>query len=239
MRDNERIGVDERELDDLALEALAEAYAATPPPELRGRVLADVSRAGGGKRTRSALTRWRIAGALAAGIALVLGGLLARESDRAALQRMQIAALAESKAELESALEAQGRTLVGLRTALEAQGKVLEVLDAPQVRMAALAPQEGFAGSGRVVVDPESGEAAIVLTDMREPGAGKTYELWAIRADKPPEPAGLLDVRGAGHVARVDTVPRPREVVAFAVSIEPAGGSTSPTGPIVLVGNLT
>lgn len=239
MRDDERIGVDERELDDVALEALAEAYAATPPPALRGRVLADLERASGGAGVRRSLTRWRLVGALAAGIALVLGGLLARESDRAGLQRLQIAALAESKAELESALEAQAHTLVGLRAALEAQGKVLEVLDGPQVRMAALTGQEGFTGSGRVVVDPESGEAAIVLADMRDPGAGKTYELWAIRANEPPEPAGLLDVRGDSHVARVDTVPRPRDVVAFAVSIEPAGGSKSPTGPIVLVGNLT
>jgi len=239
MRDDERIGVDERELDDVALEALAEAYAATPPPELRGRVLADIARTGGGGRARRALTRWRMVGALAAGAALVLGGLLARESQRIELQQRQIASLAESKTELEAALEAQDRTLVGLRAALEAQARVLEVLDGPQVRMAALAPQEGFPGSGRVVVDPESGEAAIVLADMREPGAGKTYELWAIRANKPPEPAGLLDVRGAAHVARVQEIPRPGEVVAFAVSIEPEGGSTSPTGPIVLVGNLT
>jgi len=28
----------------------------------------------------------------------------------------------------------------------------------------------------------------------------------------------------------------PTEITAFAVSIEPAGGSKSPTGPIVLVG---
>jgi len=77
------------------------------------------------------------------------------------------------------------------------------------------------------------------LAGMRDPGAGKTYELWAIRPNTPPEPAGLLDVRGAALVARVDTVPRPQDVVAFAVSIEPAGGSKSPTGPIVLVGNLT
>ena len=33
------IGVDERELDDLALEALAEAYATPPTPGLRQRVL--------------------------------------------------------------------------------------------------------------------------------------------------------------------------------------------------------
>jgi anti-sigma-K factor RskA len=38
---------------------------------------------------------------------------------------------------------------------------------------------------------------------------------------------------------RVDAVARATEVTAFAVSIEPIGGSTSPTGPIVLVGAVT
>ena len=42
------IGVDERELDDLALEALAEAYATTPAPGLRQRVLGDRPRRGRG-----------------------------------------------------------------------------------------------------------------------------------------------------------------------------------------------
>ena len=35
---------------------------------------------------------------------------------------------------------------------------------------------------------------------------------------------------------RTDTVARPDEVTQFTVSIEPAGGSRTPTGPIVLAG---
>jgi anti-sigma-K factor RskA len=33
-------------------------------------------------------------------------------------------------------------------------------------------------------------------------------------------------------------VARPHEVTAFAISLEPEGGSTTPTGPIVLVGTV-
>ena len=66
------------------------------------------------------------------------------------------------------------------------------------------------------------------------------YELWAIRGQNPPEPAGLLAVVSEQAVAtKVATVERPGEVTAFAVSVEPTGGSTSPTGPIVLVGPVT
>ena len=42
--------------------------------------------------------------------------------------------------------------------------------------------------------------------------------------------------RVATRVARID---RAQEVTAFAVSVEPTGGSQSPTGPIVLVGAVT
>jgi anti-sigma-K factor RskA len=92
-------------------------------------------------------------------------------------------------------------------------------------------------GAGRVLVDAASGDAAIVLSGLAPIEEGKAYELWAIRGKKAPEPAGMVAVSDEhGGALRVPSVPRPSEVTAFAVSIEPRGGSTSPTGPIVLVG---
>ena len=67
----------------------------------------------------------------------------------------------------------------------------------------------------------------------------RTGELWAVRGEAAPEPAGLLTRIGPDLVmARMTTLPRPHEVTAFAVSIEPAGGSPkpTPTGPVVLAG---
>jgi anti-sigma-K factor RskA len=88
-----------------------------------------------------------------------------------------------------------------------------------------------------VIVDPTSGEAAVVLAGLGPAPAGRVYELWAIRGERPPEPAGLVSGEGAGPIAaRGARVERPGEVTAFAVSIEPAGGSQTPTGPIVLAG---
>jgi anti-sigma-K factor RskA len=196
MPDEPMIGVDERELDDLALEALAEAYATTPAPGLRQRVLGVAHAEAGAARARRSLTRWRSIGALAATVALALTGLLARENGLRRRDMAQLDGLAQAK-------------------------------------------KEGYGGNGRVHVDAETGEGAIVLAGVEQLPPGKVYELWVLRGDNPPEPAGLLAGAGrAVYVTQLAKITHPGDVKAFAVSIEPAGGSKSPTGPIVMVGAL-
>jgi anti-sigma-K factor RskA len=240
MRDDEPIGVDERELDDVALEALAEAHATRAPSALRARLLDAVAADAAARRTRRSLARWRLVGSVAAGIAVVATGLLAREMRRADAQSAMLASLASTKAALEARLDEQQKSLVSLRDALDTQAQILRVLGGPRTLSVSLTPNEGFRGSGRVVVDAESGEAAVVLAGVEKPDPGRTYELWAIRAGRAPEPAGLLRVaEGPSTAQPVARIPEPAGVAAFAVSIEPAAGSTSPTGPIVLVGKVT
>ena len=247
MRDDETIGVDERQLDDATLEALAEAHATAPPARLRARLLGAVRDEQTVVRSRRAVTRWRAVGAIAATVAVVTTGLLARERSRNDEQRVALARqstalteLAQAKDALEHRLDEQGKTLVGLREALDTQAQMLRVLSGPRTLTASLAPNEGYTGSGRVLVDAESGEAHVVVAGLPTPDPGKTYELWAIRAGKSPEPAGLITVGTTpATAARAARIAAPTDVVAFAVSIEPAAGSTSPTGPIVLVGKLT
>lgn len=241
MREHEPIGVDERALDDAALEALAEAHARRPPGTLRERLLATAASEVRVRRSAGALARWRMVGTIAATVAIAMTGLLAREMRRAGSQAETLAGLAAANAGLERRLDEQDRTLVSLREALAAQTEILRVVGGPHTLTAQLAPQQGFTGSGRVLVDAQTGDAHIVLAGLPPPGAGKTYELWTIRGDEPPQPAGLLPV-GDGSTpvaARLERVKTPGEVAAFAVSIEPAAGSTSPTGPIVLVGKVT
>jgi anti-sigma-K factor RskA len=247
MRDDEIIGVDERELDDVALEALAEAHATPAPTRLRSRILSRVSPAANVVPLRRSVTVWRMIGAVAATIAVVMTGLYARERGRTetlqgtiAGQSATLASLAQERDTLARRMDTQEKTLVGLRTALESQAQMLRVLSAPRTVTASLAPQEGFSGSGRVLVDAQTGEAHVVLAGLPSPGPGKTYELWAIRGSNPPEPAGLVDVGTTpATAARVERIPSPTDVAAFALSIEPEGGSKSPTGPIVLVGKVT
>jgi hypothetical protein len=233
--DDRHIGVDERALDDPALEGLAEAYATPPRPELRARVLAQARREA---RTRGqGLARRRITGIAAACLLLALGGLLAHESRRAAALATELATLAREHHELAAQLAEQERTLVGLRNAVAPQTRVLRALGGARTLTAALLPTATGRGSGRVIVEAMSGEAAVVLAGLGPPPAGHIFELWTIRGDRVPEPAGLFTAPGNDpFAARVERVDRPAEVTAFAVSIEPAGGSNSPTGPIVLAG---
>ncbi len=239
MPDEPTIGVDERELDDLALEALAEAHATPPTPGLRQRVLATAHAEAEAEGARRGRTRWRSIGALAATLALVLGGLLARENGLRRRDLAQLDGLAQTNAELTARLDTQEKTLVGLRESLDAQARALRVLGGPRTLSASLAPKEGFGGAGRVHVDAETGEGAVVLAGVEPLPPDKVYELWVLRGDNPPEPAGLLTGAGpAVYVTQLAKVDRPGEVKAFAISIEPAGGSKSPTGPIVMVGPM-
>lgn len=231
------IGVDERDLDDLALEALAEAYAVPPTPGLRQRVLAAARAEAEAEQARRGRSRWRAVGTLAATLALALAGLLARESGLRRRDLAQLDGLAQANAELTARLDTQERTLVGLRESLDAQARALRILGGPRTLSASLAPKEGFGGGGRVHVDAETGEGAVVLAGVEPLPPDKVYELWVLRGDNPPEPAGLLAGAGrAVYVTQLAKLDRPGDVKAFAVSIEPAGGSKSPTGPIVLVG---
>ena len=247
MRDDEPIGVDERPLDDVALEALAEAHAARPSPRLRTRLLDTVQAEAQAARARRTVVRWRAVGSIAAMLALVLGGLLVRERARTEAQRATIAtqsaalaSLAQERDALARRMDTQEKTLVGLRESLESQAQMLRVLSGPRTLTASLAPKEGFTGSGRVLVDAETGEAHIVLAGLRRPAPGRSTSCGRSAATRPPEPAGLVAVGATpATAARVERIGKPAEVAAFAVSIEPEAGSTSPTGPIVLVGKVT
>src|SRR5262249_15637257 len=155
MPEEPTIGVEERVLDDLALEALAEAYALTPTSGLRRRVLDGARAEAELQRARRGRTRWRTVGALAATLALVLAGLLAGEGVGRRRQLAELESLARTNAELTARLDTQERTLAGLRESLDAQARVLRILGGPRTLSASLGPKEGFGGSGRVHVDAE------------------------------------------------------------------------------------
>lgn len=248
MRDDTMIGVDDPALDDAMIEALAEAHATAPAPRLRARLLdqarqykretLDTLDARARQHTR-ALRRWRAVGAIAASALLAVLGYALRQGWIADARTAQLAALASTNAALSARLDEQGRTLAALRESVAAQAQVLRVLAGPRTITAALGPKEGVTASGRVVLDAATGEGAIVVSGLESLGPDRIYELWALRGDRPPEPAGLFaSAEGRALAGRVAPVARPGEVTAFALSIEPAAGSQQPTGPIVMVGPI-
>lgn len=65
----------------------------------------------------------------------------------------------------------------------------------------------------------------------------RTLELWAVPGRGAPRSLGVVAADGATKVIRAELL---RDTAAFAVSVEPAGGSPTgaPTGPIISVGRL-
>jgi anti-sigma factor RsiW len=76
----------------------------------------------------------------------------------------------------------------------------------------------------------QSGEAVLVIPDLKKAPAGRTYEAWVIRGTKP-SPAGLFE-GGRSTIVPLSRLVRPGSVVA--VTIEPDGGVAQPSGSPIL-----
>ncbi|MFN3888613.1 MAG: anti-sigma factor domain-containing protein [Aquabacterium sp.] len=75
------------------------------------------------------------------------------------------------------------------------------------------------------------------LTEGQQVALNKALELWAVPAQGAPRSLGLVSAERATTVLRTQLL---KDTAAFAVSVEPPGGSPTgaPTGPIVSVGQL-
>ena len=92
------------------------------------------------------------------------------------------------------------------------------------------------AAVARVVWNPDTREAVLLAAGLQQAPEGKVYEAWVI-AGGAPVPAGTFQADANGKaVLRLPMVDETRSVKTFAVTIEPAGGTAAPTGPMVLAG---
>jgi anti-sigma-K factor RskA len=116
------------------------------------------------------------------------------------------------------------------------------VLGAPQAKVAELevTPDGVRLLKARATYDPQTRSAVVVFSNFTPP-AGRDYELWAIRDGKPAS-LGVVPVDAGGRaVMRIADAGDPAGLAAFAVSLEPRGGSpdrTAPSGPVVMLGKL-
>lgn len=82
--------------------------------------------------------------------------------------------------------------------------------------------------------------SVLILNGLAPLPADQTYELWLIPSDGDPVSAGLVQVTADGAtVSQIPMPSQPQEFAAVGLSIEPAGGSPQPTGPIVLLGTVS
>lgn len=110
-----------------------------------------------------------------------------------------------------------------------------ELLAAPDAHTAALAgTPKAKSARARLVYDERTGQAILFADALPPAPAGKAYQLWFI-ADGKPLPGGVFQTTAGGHAELRDTVPPAgRHASIFAVTLEPQGGVSAPTGEMYL-----
>ncbi len=92
------------------------------------------------------------------------------------------------------------------------------------------------------IYQPKTGRLLLMASDLNPLPAGMTYELWLIPKSGAPMPCGLFkpDAKGGATMMRMPEkagFPTGIEAKAFAVTMEPEGGSAAPTSDILLQGS--
>jgi anti-sigma-K factor RskA len=142
------------------------------------------------------------------------------------------------------ALEVRARAIDQEREALQRrlawEASVRDLVAQPEARTTPLAGQGPAVGAkGRVVWNPTTREAVLVVSGLDPAPPGKAYEIWVI-ADGAPVPAGVFQVEPDGRAAfRLPAVEQTARAKTFIVTLEPVAGSPAPGGPAILLGPVS
>jgi anti-sigma-K factor RskA len=142
-------------------------------------------------------------------------------------------------ASLNDALDGESALVSNLAAKASRAQQVLEVLNAPNAQRVTLAATSTPAApTAHAVYLAERGALMMEANNLKPVPAGKTYELWVIPASgAAPMAAGTFTPNGEGYASVVlPTLPSGVPAKAFGITIENAGGSKTPTLPIVLSG---
>ncbi len=124
-------------------------------------------------------------------------------------------------------------TVAGLEAAR--RDEVIEIAIDPTVRSLTLAGQPlAPVGAGRALWT-DSGLMAFLATGLPPPPEGQTYQLWFVTPEAAPIPAALLLPEAGGDATVTLQLPEGVTPAAMAVTIEPAGGASQPTGDVYLL----
>ncbi|MFE3454166.1 anti-sigma factor domain-containing protein [Nonomuraea sp. NPDC059194] len=193
---------------------LGQATAATPPPELKGRVLAEI-----GQVRQLAPTVARPQGSRRASADRKVGARVAAAMAAVGLVAAAVLGVLAYRAHTE---------LEELRSA---NRQVAAVLAAPDARLAGTTERRGVEGT--VVLSRSAGRMVFLASGLQPLPDDKTYQLWQLTPGRA-HPAGLLRPDEDGYTAPALAVSVPG-ATAVGLTVEPAGGSAAPTTAPLLV----
>jgi anti-sigma-K factor RskA len=206
---------------------LGVAVAVAPPPQLRDRVLSQISQVRQLPPERSnvrpirGVSRRRFnllaaAASILAALAIALG-VIAYQTDQ---RSDELAAQLEQRQQDVNALAAQAQRVADVLAAPDAERTVGEVRDG---------------GVAAAVASEDRGEVILLTRDLPQLAEDLTYQLWFIDPEGPVS-GGVLDVPADGDLTLL-TEGDLAGVTTIALSVEPSGGSDQPTD-VVFAGEL-
>jgi anti-sigma-K factor RskA len=205
---------------DMALMAMS-VSGPKPPARARQRLLDAIAREPHRTSLSTRRAWWALAPWYAAAAFALLAGWFWRQSDQLS---QRVARLESQSAEQQAQLQ-QAREVVATLTATDA---LVVPVTAPNTP-----PQP----QGKAIYVRNKARLIFVASNMPALPPQKAYELWLIPVQGAPIPAGVFkpDARGSAIVIH-PPLPAGVEAKAFAITVEPEAGSSSPTMPIVMMG---
>jgi len=158
---------------------------------------------------------------------------LNRARDDASRQASELEASAGQARRLAAALR---QDLTDTKRELDVARERLGLVRGAEVRLATLNTDAG--SKAKIFMDPEAQRWLVYAHQLPDPGPNRDYQLWFVPKGGPaPIPAGLLAPRDGVLEVQVQVPAGTPEIGQAAISLEPKGGSKSPTdvqmiGPI-------
>jgi anti-sigma-K factor RskA len=153
--------------------------------------------------------------------------------------RSQLATINDLLQEATTSIATLRADLAAVRVESARLTRTVEVIGAPDVLRVDLTGQaDAAAATGRAYVSRSSG-VVFSADGLPQLAAGRTYQVWVVPAGSNAAPIGIgtfgVDAEGRAQIALA--MPAVATATAVAVTNEPAGGSLSPTLPILLIGS--
>jgi len=127
-----------------------------------------------------------------------------------------------------AALIALGGVAIG-SSIISAQDPVHQILSASDVHTRDVSIHGG--GTASLAISAAKDAAVVTMHNVPAPPAGKVYQMWLIPSSgTTPVSQGLMDAQALSRSATIRGVDA---AAAFAITVEPAGGSATPTTPTV------
>ena len=213
-----------RELEQLRGDAALLALSASgprPPARAQKRLMDDIAKEPRGQKMSPRPQWWAIGWAVAAAMIVVVAVVWNQNT-----RLKSSVAVLQGLSEQQRLELGQARRVVNTLIAEDAMR-----VDVMPVNVKAPPPQ------GKAIYSRQENGLIFVASNLRPLPARKAYELWLIPMHGAPIRAGVFkpDAHGGAMVIN-PLIPAGVEAKAFAVTIEPEQGSTTPTLPIIMSG---